>query len=111
MLEANLESFGKAVLPSYNLSKAKVNCFYRVADLCLAFTSSSIELTHQYVSGRKPENGWMSKHFQFESSMSLTGSNADVRVPKFFKTSFTRCSVANLYNYIAKIGASSVCYH
>ena len=29
---------------------------------------------------RKPENGWMSKHFQFESVLSLTGANSDVRV-------------------------------
>ena len=42
---------------------------------------SSIELTSQYAKGRKPENGWMSKHFQFEASLSLSGSNADVRMP------------------------------
>ena len=28
---------------------------------------------------RKPENGWMSKHFQFESNFSLSGANADYR--------------------------------
>ncbi|MCB0802567.1 MAG: TAT-variant-translocated molybdopterin oxidoreductase [Flavobacteriales bacterium] len=105
MLEANLESFGKAVLPSYNLSKAK-SIVSIGADFMSSFPSS-IELTHQYASGRKPENGWMSKHFQFESSMSLTGSNADVRVP--VKTSLHGAVVANLYNYIAKkVGASSV---
>src|SRR5690606_3087390 len=33
----------------------------------------------QYASNRKPENGKMSKHFQFEANMSLAGSNADYR--------------------------------
>ena len=30
-----------------------------------------------YSKSRKPENGWMSMHFQFESNYSLTGANAD----------------------------------
>ena len=34
-----------------------------------------------YAETRKPDNAWMSKHFQFEANMSLTGSNADVRTP------------------------------
>ena len=32
-----------------------------------------------YSKSRKPENGWMSMHFQFESNYSLTGANADYR--------------------------------
>jgi molybdopterin-containing oxidoreductase family iron-sulfur binding subunit len=105
MLEANLESFGKAALPSYKLGKAK-SIVSIGADFMSSFPSS-IELTHQYSLGRKPENGWMSKHFQFESSMSLSGSNADVRIP--VKSSKHGAVVANLFNYIAnKMGASTV---
>ena len=105
MLEANLESFGKAALPSYNIAKAK-SIVSIGADFMSSFPSS-IELTNQYAQGRKPENGWMSKHFQFESSLSLTGSNADVRVP--VKLSQHGSVVANLYNYIAaKLGASKI---
>ena len=34
-----------------------------------------------YSKGRVPKNGKMSKHVQFEANMSLTGANADTRVP------------------------------
>jgi molybdopterin-containing oxidoreductase family iron-sulfur binding subunit len=34
-----------------------------------------------YAKGRVPKNGRMSRHIQFESNMSLTGANADKRVP------------------------------
>ncbi len=33
-----------------------------------------------YAGRRKPEGEWMSRHFQFETNMSLTGTNADTRV-------------------------------
>jgi len=104
-LEANNESFGKAALPSYDLTKAK-SIVSIGADFMSNFPSS-IELTAQYAEGRSPEKDWMSKHFQFESSLSLTGSNADVRVP--VKPSEQGMIVASLYNYIAsKMGAEKV---
>ena len=34
-----------------------------------------------YAKGRVPKNGKMSRHIQFESNMSLSGANADKRVP------------------------------
>src|SRR5690554_545721 len=105
MLEANKESFGKLALPSYDLSKAK-SIVSIGADFMSSFPNS-VALTAQYAEGRKPENGWMSKHFQFESSLSLTGSNADVRVP--IKLSEQGAIVASLYNYIAsKTGAQQI---
>jgi len=97
MLEANEATFGKAVLPSYNLHQAK-SIVSLGADFLSAFPSS-LELTAQYAEGRKPENGWMSKHFQFESKLSLSGSNADVRVP--VKPSELGKIALGLYNYIA----------
>ena len=33
-----------------------------------------------YVNGRKPKSGKMSKHFQIETNLSLTGANADNRI-------------------------------
>ena len=63
---------------------------------CLAFPSS-LELTyHSMRKGRKPENGWMSKHFQFEAvSFFDSGSNADVRVPsEAFSTWEVRCCIS-----------------
>lgn len=105
MLEANKANFGKAVLPSYNLAKAK-SIVSIAADFMSNFPSS-VELTAQYAEGRNPEKGWMSKHFQFESSLSLSGSNADVRVP--VKPSEQGAVVASLYNYIAsKTGGEKV---
>ena len=96
MLEANKESFGVAVLPTYNLSKAK-SIVSIGADFMNSFPSS-LELTSQYAKGRKPENGWMSKHFQFEASLSLSGSNADVRMP--MKPSEYGKTVVAIYNYL-----------
>ena len=34
-----------------------------------------------YVKGRIPDSGIMSRHIQFESNMTLSGANADLRVP------------------------------
>lgn len=56
-----------------------------------------------YAKGRVPKNGQMSRHIQFESNMSLTGSNADKRVP--VKPSEQRQVLAALYNYV--VGGSS----
>ncbi len=75
--EANLESFGKRVIPSYDFSQAKV-----IVSIGADFLNSwllSNEYTNQYVSKRNPDAEWMNKHYQFESNMSITGSNADVR--------------------------------
>ena len=102
-LEANKECFGKAALASYDLSKAK-SIVSIGADFMSSFPSS-IELTGQYAAGRKPENAWMSKHFQFETSLSLSGSNADVRVP--IKPSEHGKTVAALYNYVTGNGGNA----
>ena len=42
---------------------------------------SPVEFTRQYASGRRPEPRTMSRHYQFEAGVSLTGNNADWRVP------------------------------
>ena len=97
MLEANKKTFGKALLPSYDLTKAK-SIVSIGADFMNDFPSS-IQLTNQYAKGRNPDKGWMSKHFQFESALSLTGSNADVRVP--IKPSEQGRIAVELYNYIS----------
>lgn len=105
-LEANKESFGKAFLPSYDLSKAK-----SIVSIGADFMSSfpgSIELTSQYAKTRKPENSWMSKHFQFETSLSLSGSNADVRTP--IKPSEHGAVVAALYKALTSGSASGTAY-
>lgn len=81
---ANKESFGltvegteNGIIPDYDFSKAKT-----IVSIGADFLNSWLlptQFTHQYMSTRNPENGWMSKLFMFESQMSITGSNADYR--------------------------------
>ncbi len=79
MLEANKESFGKQVIPTYNFEKAKTIVSVG-ADFMGNWLDSQMYI-NDYAQTRKPSNDWMSKHFQFEANMSLSGSNADVRIP------------------------------
>jgi molybdopterin-containing oxidoreductase family iron-sulfur binding subunit len=79
MLLANEACYGKKAIPSYHFDKAKV-----IVSLGADFLGtwlSPVEFSHQYaqtrkISGEKPE---LSRHIQFESMMSMTGSNADDR--------------------------------
>lgn len=76
-LNANKVSFGKRVLPMYDFSKAKV--IVSIADDFLQNGSNGLNQEAGYTLRRNPDGHWMSKHFQFEANMSLTGSNADLR--------------------------------
>ena len=79
MLLANEASYGKRAIPSYHFDKAKV-----IVSLGADFLGtwlSPVEFARQYAQGRKidEKNPDMSKHYQFESLLSLTGGNADER--------------------------------
>ena len=79
MLLANEASFGKRALPSYRFDKAKT-----IVSLGADFLGtwlSPVEFSYQYAQNRriKPGTPELSRHFHFESMMSLTGSNADDR--------------------------------
>ncbi len=83
MREANAISFNKVdeigmgIIPNYDFSKAKT-----IVSIGADFLNSWLfptKFVGEYGSRRKPEGEWMSKHFQFESVMSITGSNADYR--------------------------------
>lgn len=74
---ANQENFGQAIIPSYNFSKAKTIVSVG-ADFLGTWLMSNLYQT-QYGETRNPDNKWMSKHFQFESIMSISGTNADYR--------------------------------
>jgi len=79
MLLANEACYGKKAIPSFHFDNAKV-----IVSLGADFLGtwlSPTEFSGQYsknrkVTGEKPE---LSQHFQFESMMSMTGSNADDR--------------------------------
>ncbi|MEJ0032687.1 MAG: TAT-variant-translocated molybdopterin oxidoreductase [Bacteroidota bacterium] len=97
--KANQQSFGTGFIPSYDFSKAMT--IVSVAADFLGTWVAPIIFTKQYgvnrtVSVAKPE---MSRHYQFESILSLTGANADYRTP--IKPSQEGLIVAQLYNLIA----------
>ena len=100
IIQANQNSFGKAVLPHYNFDKADVIVSFG-ADF-LGTWISPTEFMTQYVKTRNNKSlqgGKMSRHIQFESGMSNTGSNADVRIP--IKNSEEGIAIISLYNAIA----------
>ncbi|WP_028297485.1 TAT-variant-translocated molybdopterin oxidoreductase [Olivibacter sitiensis] len=82
IIKANQNSFGKAVIPHYRFDKAEV--IVSVSADFIGTWLSGEEYTQQFISKRdykSLENGKMSRLIQFESGMSLTGSNADARIP------------------------------
>jgi MoCo/4Fe-4S cofactor protein with predicted Tat translocation signal len=100
ILKASEMSFGKALVPDYRFDKARVIVSFG-ADF-LGTWLSNVEYTKGYSAGRKlhGESNQMSRHYQFESGMTITGSNADVRFP--VKPSEEGLLVANLYNELLK---------
>ncbi len=76
-LEANETSFGVRALPMFRFDKAAVIVSFG-ADFIGNWGHPNNE--KDYALGRNPNDGKMSKHYQVESSLSLTGSNADERI-------------------------------
>lgn len=79
MLEANELTNGKRAIPSYQFDKAKV-----IVSLGADFLGTwlaPVEFARQYSFGRmiNEKNPAMSKHYQFESFLSMTGACADER--------------------------------
>ncbi len=98
MLQANQNSFGKRAIPAYDFSKADVIVSFG-ADF-LGTWISPIEFTKQYSKTRKLNDGkkTMSRHYQFESNLSLTGANADYRT--MIKPSEEAAAVKALYDAV-----------
>ena len=72
-------AFGSRAIPSYNFDAAKV-----IVSLGADFLGTwlnPVEFARGYSYGRKidEKNPAMSKHYQFESFLSMTGANADER--------------------------------
>lgn len=99
IIKANENSFGKAVVPKYRFDKADLIVSFG-ADFLGTWISGE-EFTAQYIANRNHKSlkaGKMSRHFQFEAGMSLTGTNADTRVP--VKLSEEGPALITLYNTI-----------
>jgi MoCo/4Fe-4S cofactor protein with predicted Tat translocation signal len=110
IVKGNELSFGKAVIPTYNFNKAKL-----VVGIGADFlgtwiapeTYSSQFAETRVVSSSKEGKKDMSRHYQFESIMSLTGSNADYRTA--VKPSQLGLVVTALYNKVAaKLGGKTI---
>jgi Fe-S-cluster-containing dehydrogenase component/anaerobic selenocysteine-containing dehydrogenase len=107
IIEANNITFKKADIPSYQFSNADLVVSFG-ADF-LGTWISPIEFTRQYAGKRKvsKEHAAILKHVQFESALSLTGSNADHRIP--VNPSEEGIILLNLYNKIAqKAGKTTI---
>lgn len=107
LIEAHESAFGKAGVPAYMFDKAEVivgfDCDF------LGTWLAPVQFSSQWVKNRKlTENKkTMSKHYQFESILSLTGSNSDYRAT--YKPSDEATVIANLYNAIAaQSGSGSI---
>jgi molybdopterin-containing oxidoreductase family iron-sulfur binding subunit len=89
------------VVPAYLFDKAEVivgfNCDF------LGTWMSGDENAARYVTNRvpTPQNPKMSRHYQFQSTMTITGATADYRFP--IKPSEEKQALINLYN---KLGGS-----
>lgn len=102
IIKANENSFGKAVLPRYRFDRADLIVSFG-ADF-LGTWISPLEFSRQYVSKRNNaalESKKMSRHIQFEAGMSVTGTNADTRIP--LKPSEEGIALLNLYTALGGI--------
>ena len=106
MLLANEATYGKKTIPTYRFDNAKA--IVSIGADFLGTWVSPIEFARQYALGRKisEKNPTLSKHIQFESVASLTGSNADERY--LHRPSETALVVLSLYNAISGKGVSGV---
>lgn len=107
MMMANQESFGASMIPSYDFSKAKV--FVSIAADFLNSWLAPIEFARAYATTRvvSEDKRDMSRHYQYESILSITGANADYRMG--IKPSQEGAVAISLYNLIAaKAGRQTV---
>ena len=77
-LDAFEDKYGIRALPDYDFSNAEVIVSVG-ADFIGDWQGGGFE--GSYAKKRIPKKGKMSRHYQFESNMSLSGANADVRIP------------------------------
>lgn len=94
-LDAFQAKYGERALANYDFSKA-MTIVSIGADFLGDWQGGGFD--GSYAKGRVPKNGKMSRHIQFESNMSLTGANADKRIP--LKPSEQKLALAKLYSYI-----------
>ncbi|MFN5182464.1 MAG: TAT-variant-translocated molybdopterin oxidoreductase [Bacteroidota bacterium] len=102
---ANNTVFNKNVVASYNFNKAEV--IVGIACDFLGNWLNPVEFAAQYSENRKvgKDRLKMSKHYHFESNLSLTGANADERYP-VKPSDFGKVAVGLFNAVAAKVGAT-----
>jgi len=98
-LDAFETVYGERALVDYDFSKASLVVSVG-ADFLGDWQGGGYDAG--YAKGRIPQNGKMSRHFQFESNMTLSGASADKRVP--MTTADQKQALVQIYNII--VGAS-----
>ncbi|MFN0037335.1 MAG: TAT-variant-translocated molybdopterin oxidoreductase [Saprospiraceae bacterium] len=103
LLEANAKCFGHRAFPHYKFDEATIICSFG-ADF-LGTWGNPIQQARDYAKGRKvagKKAKKMSRHYQVEGYMSLTGSNADSRIQ--IRPSETGAAIAALYGELSGNG-------
>lgn len=95
LLDANERTFNSRVIPNYKFENAKTIVSFG-ADF-LGNWISPVEFAKGYIVRRELKGGQkeMSRHIQVETTLSLTGSNADERIP--IKPSEEKLAIGWLY--------------
>ena len=103
VLDAHEVMYGQRAIPYYHFDNAKFILSIG-ADFLGDWLGSNYD--GEYVKGRVPvknnnSKAYMSKHIQVESNMSVTGANADVRIP--MSVSMQKLFLAHLYKKVSKL--------
>ena len=107
MLEANNSSFGIRKLPFYDFSKAKIIVSFGYDFLGSSFNNSLFN--KQFAKSRRVNRNQkkMSRLYSFESNLTITGANADYRIP--IKSLESPKYITKLYNVLAdKTGKTKI---
>ncbi len=83
LIQANATSFGQAVIPAYDFSKAKtivaINADFMGSWLSPIEFAAQWAKTRKLSSAKEGGNNEISRHYQFEAGMTNTGASADYR--------------------------------
>ena len=91
-LSAFDKKYGERALADYDFEKAELIVSF-AADFLGDWQGGGYD--GGYAKGRIPKNGKMSRHIQVESNMSLSGANADTRIP--LQNAKIKIALAKLY--------------
>ncbi|MBF6609500.1 MAG: TAT-variant-translocated molybdopterin oxidoreductase [Flavobacterium sp.] len=101
-LDAYQTAFGERGLVNYDFSKASLIVSVG-ADFLGDWQGGGFDAG--YAQGRIPQQGKMSRHFQFEANMTLSGAAADKRVP--MSTADQKQALVKIYNVITGSGVAT----